>query len=101
MTNAQIIFSEEQSLAKQGIIDYTGRVFKTEDGIEIKETESIHTYAGWKELGYQVRKGQKAIASFYIWKYTSKKDSDGEEENSKMFWKKASFFKQSQVKEAK
>lgn len=96
MTNAQIIFSEEQSLAKQGIINYTGRVFETEDGIEIKETESIHTYAGWQELGYQVQKGEKAVASFHIWKYVGKKDDEDED---KMFLKKSAFFKRSQVKE--
>lgn len=97
MTNAQIIFSEEQMLAKQGVINYTGRVFKFDDGTEIKETESIHTYAVWKELGYQVQKGEKAIASFYIWKFVGKED---EEDEDKMFMKKASFFKRSQVKEA-
>lgn len=99
MTNAQIIFSNEQSLAKKGVIDYTGRVFKFDDGTEIKETESIHTYAVWKELGYQVQKGEKAIASFHIWKYTSKKNEQ-EEDESKMFLTKAFFFKKSQVKEA-
>lgn len=63
-----------------------------------KEVEEIHTYAKWKELGYQVQKGEKAIAQFTIWKHTSKKNEEAEEDEGRMFMKKASFFKQSQVK---
>lgn len=43
MTNKQIIFTEEQNLAEQGKIKYTGRtvVFRGMDGepVEFKETE--------------------------------------------------------------
>ena len=102
MTNAEIIFREAQELAKQGIIHYTGRIAKmqTPDGqiVEIKETEPIHTYQAWKDLGYQVQKGQKAIAQFIIWKCKSgKENEDGSKEKDKMFMKKASFFTRSQV----
>ena len=62
----------------------------------------------WKQLGYQVKKGQKAVASFTIWKHTSKKEemevtyTDGtkgieEVDNSRMFMKLSSFFSASQV----
>ena len=57
MTNAQIIFIEGQKLAEAGIINYTGKVFKAlnpaGEEVEVKETEPIHTYATWKELGYR------------------------------------------------
>ena len=102
MTNEMIIFNESQKLAQGGLIEYTGReiVMVDSDGKEfvIKETEPIHTYNAWREMGYQVKKGEKAIASFTIWKYTaSKNEETDEEEAGRMFMKKASFFKTSQV----
>lgn len=101
MTNKQIIFAEEQNLAEQGKIKYTGRtvVFQEMDGepVEFKETEQIHTFAAWKELGYVVKKGQKAVAKFPIWKYVSKKNEETNKEDSKMFMKVAAFFSSSQV----
>ena len=102
MTNEQIIFNESQRLAEEGIIDYTGEVLTFEDAegnkIEVNATEAIHTYQKWKSLGYQVRKGEKAIAKFTIWKFVQgKKKDDEEEEKSKMFMKNSAFFKASQV----
>ncbi|MBP5311882.1 MAG: hypothetical protein J6112_03505 [Clostridia bacterium] len=100
MTNEAIIFANAQALARDGIIKYTGREFvtKTDDGKEIvvKETEPIHTYSVWKQMGYQVQKGQKAVAQFVIWKHSEKVDDDGERQ-TKMFMKKASFFTRAQV----
>ena len=107
MTNAQIIFEESQRLAEQGIIAYTGKTFNVEtpDGqtIEVRETEPIHTYNAWKSIGFQVQKGQKAVAQFYIWKYTKKKveDDEKDDEEGKMFMKKSSFFKLTQVEQIK
>lgn len=102
MTNAQIIFIEGQKLAESGVIAYTGKTYKALDmagnEVEGKETEPIHTYATWKQMGFQVQKGQKAIAKFPVWKYTSKVNEEtGEEENAHMFMKTASFFKLTQV----
>lgn len=102
MTNAQIIFIEGQKLAEQGIINYTGKEYKALDmegkEITVKETEPIHTYATWKEMGFQVQKGEKAVAKFPVWKYTSKRNEEtGEEESHKMFMKVASFFRLAQV----
>lgn len=105
MTNAEIIFIESQRLAKEGKISYTGRVFDGVDGegkpVQIQETEAIHTYNAWKELGYQVQKGQKAVAQFVIWKYKKDKletEADGlVEAKGTMFMKKASFFTKAQV----
>lgn len=102
MTNAQIIFIESQKLAEQGIIGYTGRTYKAinmkGEEVTVRETEEIHTFAGWKELGYCVKKGEKAKAKIIIWKHTSKHNEEtGQEENVKMFMKNASFFARSQV----
>lgn len=107
MTNADIIFNESQRLAKEGIIGYTGKVFIFEDAdgnkTEVKETEPIHTFAAWKQLGYRVKKGEKAVAQFTIWKHTKSKveeTPDGSAEyvdKGKMFMKKASFFRSCQV----
>lgn len=105
MANKEIIFKEEQRLAEQGKIKYTGRsvILQGMDGepIEFKETEQIHTFAAWKEIGYVVKKGQKAIAKFPIWKYVSCKNEETEETNSKMFLKVAAFFSSSQVENIK
>lgn len=100
MTNEMIIFNESQKLAKEGKISYTGRTFKAvvnNQEVEIKETEPIHTYAIWQELGYQVQKGQKAITKITIWKHTSKHNEETDEDVSKIFMKTAAFFSQSQV----
>ena len=77
MTNAEIIFKAEQALAEAGKIRYTGRVIGTVTDDEgnvspLKETEAIHTYKEWQNLGMQVQKGQKAVAKFKIWMYNSK-----------------------------
>ena len=104
MTNDMIIFTQSQKLAKEGKIKYTGRVFRMmlADGqeIEAKETEQIHTFAHWKENGYKVKKGSKAVSSFPIWKHVSGKktlEDDTEVDTSKMFMKVAAFFSESQV----
>lgn len=101
MTNAQIIFTAEQELAKDGKISYTGRTFEAQDEngetVIIRETEPIHTFQAWKELGYSVKKGQKAIVKLTIWKHTTKTDEETGQQTSKMFMKTASFFSASQV----
>lgn len=103
MTNEQIIRNAKQVLAEKGIIEYTGRVFtaKLPDGsiVEVPETEEIHTYNAWKDHGYQVQKGEKAIAQIMIWKYKAGKKNDeaDQEETAKMFMKKAHFFSRRQV----
>ena len=65
MTNAQIIFSAAQELAEEGKIKYTGRVLKAVNAageeVEIKETEDIHTYKEWQNLGMQVQKGKRPL----------------------------------------
>lgn len=106
MTNADIIFAEGQRLAKEGLIQYTGREFKAVDaeGKEfiVRETEPIHTFAHWKELGFSVKKGQHAITKIVIWKYkVPNQDEDGvlpiDNSGGDMFMKTAHFFSLSQV----
>jgi len=101
MTNAQIISEARFALMEQGIIGTTGRVLQVVDSdgnqTEIPEPEEIHTYQAWKELGYQVQKGQKAIAQFTIWKHTTRTNKETGEDEQKMFMKNSSFFKRSQV----
>lgn len=110
MTNEQIIFAEAQRLAEEGVINYTGRTFEATDGagnkITVKETEDLHTFKIWKDLGFQVQKGQKAVAKIRIWKHSGAKqesmtDSNGNEveyvDHGRMFMKVAAFFSRSQV----
>ena len=101
MTNAEIIFNAGQALAKDGIINCTGNEIEATNDkgetVMIKETEPIHTYATWKALGYQVQKGQKAVASFKIWKHTTKEDKETGKKESKLFLTKAFFFTSAQV----
>lgn len=105
MTNKEIIFNESTKLMNEGKISDTGRVFtvKFDDGTvkEFVEPEAIHTFATWKQLGYNVKKGEKAIAKFPIWKYTSKtvvnEETNEEEHSSNCFMKMSAFFKISQV----
>lgn len=101
MTNAEIIFNASQELAENGIINYTGKTFEAVNGngekVLVKETEAIHTYAAWKALGYQVQKGQKAVASFRIWKHTVKEDKETGDKENRMFMTKAFFFTSAQV----
>ena len=104
MTNAQIIFMESCRLLEEGVIGTTGRKLTMElpDGTtkELMEPEPIHTYQTWKSFGYQVRKGEKNIAAFTIWKARTKKaegnDEEGGSEETRMFMKTAHFFKISQ-----
>lgn len=101
-TNTEIILRNSLELMKAGVLKPSGRMFirELEDGtqIEIPEPEAIHTYNGWKDRGYQVRKGEHAKASFPIWKYTGKKDEEtGEEQDGHCFLKKSFWFTADQV----
>lgn len=102
MTNEQIIFEAGQQLARDGKIGYTGRTLEFVDDAGAKtvfrETEPIHTFQIWNELGFKVQKGQKAIAKFGIWKYVvDGKDEETGIEQGHMFMKTAAFFSLSQV----
>lgn len=105
MTNEQIIGNRQQYLLGIGKIHPTGRTFEAVDGegnkITVQEPEQIHTFAAWKELGYMVRKGEKAVDAFSIWKYTSKRKANQTEEEAQeeghCFLKLSHFFAAHQV----
>ena len=100
-TNEQIIFSESVILMNEGKLAGSGKFinYNMGDHVEKQEIpEAIHTYSKWQELGYQVKEGEKAIASFSIWKAFVPDDAD-EATKVKMYMRKASFFSFSQVKE--
>lgn len=104
MTNEQIIMNERFHLMENGILKGTGKFIKAlivnSEGVaeerDIEIPEEIHTYAHWRELGYQVQKGQKAVAKFGVWKYTEKEKESGEKEKQ-MFIKHSAFFAPNQV----
>ena len=87
---------------EEGVLQGTGNTITVEneegEKIELEEPEEIHTYAGWKALNRQVKKGEKSIATIIIWKHTTKKAKDkDEEEQENMFMTKAFFFKECQT----
>jgi len=66
---------------------------------KITEDEQIHTYATWNYLGYAVKKGEKAIARFSIWKHVKDKKATekGGEETTKCILVDSCFFASHQV----
>lgn len=88
MSNVQII---TEYMENNGLIDEATGFALTE----------LHTYAGWKKLGYQVKKGEKSKHNIVIWKRTSKKvvnkETGEEEDKTSMFMTKAAFFTTEQV----
>lgn len=105
MTNEMIILMESVKLMEEGIIKGTGQFIVVEDKDgnkkELEMPEPIHTYSTWKSLGFQVKKGSKAVAQFPVWKYIAgkkKEDADEDEQpKSKCYLKRASFFTAAQV----
>ena len=114
MTNAQIILQNSVFLMEQGVLKATDELILVadEDGKvrEVNRPEEIHTFQAWRALGYQVQKGQHAVAKFPVWKYrnASKKGADDREvgeheelekkEKGRCFMKTAFFFTADQVK---
>ena len=80
----------------------TGRFVEIEDQDGNKQQlelpEAIHTYNAWKQIGRQVKRGEKCKARFYIWKQgkgkTAIDEETGEEHQTpgRMFMKEAFFF---------
>ncbi len=117
MTNAQIIMMQSVALMEQGLLKGTGRKITVKllnaDGEEytkeMDEPEEIHTFAGWKALGYNVRKGEKSGIRFSIWKYSEKAKKPEEMTGNpiedlpktSMFMKDACWFTAAQVEPLK
>ena len=86
MTNAEIIFRNMQELIENGVLT---------------DKDTIHTFQGWKTIGFSVKKGEHSFISFPIWKKGKpKKDEDGNIiKEGKMFMVNSHFFTQKQVGE--
>lgn len=109
MTNATIIFNESMSLMEKGVLKGSGEFVEIvkEDGTKetVELPEEIHTFNGWKERGYAVKKGEKSNIKFPIWKYTQKEKPEEEKTGNpiedapttNMFMKLSAFFTFSQV----
>lgn len=104
MTNEMIILMESVKLMEEGKLKGTGKFVEveTQDGKkQLEIPEAIHTYAKWKELGYQVRRGEKSEIKIQVWKYRGKTQTDEESgetiETGKCFMKVAAFFTMAQV----
>ena len=85
ITNTEIIIGAMLELLEAGLI---------------QPGEEIHTFAKWKEKGYSIKAGEKAIKRFSIWKciYKTRTDEAGNEtEQKKMFLKESCFFASHQV----
>lgn len=68
MTNVEIIFNESVKLMNDKHISGSGVVGYSPDGKKMELPETIHTPATWRQLGFAVKKGQKAVSEFPIWK---------------------------------
>lgn len=84
MTNEQIILSNRVFLMEEGVIGGTGEMFVFEDENgkrEIEMPEEIHTFQGWKKLGFSVKKGEHSIARFPIWQKAGKRKQENDEQD--------------------
>ena len=76
MTNANIILNESFRLMEEGKLAGCGQFVEIETADGKTETvelpEEIHTFNGWKQRGYSVKKGEKSSIKFPIWKHTRK-----------------------------
>lgn len=96
MTNEAIIAQNASDLVAAGLLGVVNV-----GGVQMPEP--IHTFAGWKELGYSVKKGERARIRFPIWKHTAKTviEDGKEKQQSSMFLKTAAFFTFAQVEKIK
>jgi hypothetical protein len=112
MTNANIILFESVKLMERGILKWTGEFIDVEvngEVMSIKLPEEIHTFNGWKERGFVVKRGEKSKIKFPIWKYTSKEKKEEQKTGNEiedapitnMFMKMSAFFTADQVEEGK
>ena len=112
MTNAEIIMKESIRLMNAGELKGSGTRAKVEiEGKleEIELPEEIHTFNGWKERGYSVKKGEHSRIKISIWKHTAREKKPEEKNGSKaddvpvenMFLKLSAFFTFAQVEPIK
>lgn len=93
MTNEMII---AEAVVANGLMTKE----QVQDYLESGNSLPIHTYGEWKRLGYQVKKGEKAVMQVALWKRTKKENEDGTIDTN-MFLQTAYMFSFEQVEEAK
>ena len=64
----------------------------------IHQDAELHTYGTWQNLGYQVKRGEKALISTKLWKMVDVKDKKTGKKQEKMILCNASLFSYEQVK---
>ena len=47
-------------------------------------TETVHTFAAWKALGFSVKKGEHALLKLPIWRYKARKVNDADSEDKEV-----------------
>lgn len=105
MTNAMIILNESVRLMEEGVLKGTGEfvTIEHEDGTttELEMPEEIHTFNGWKQRGYSVKKGERSTIKFPIWKQKPAEELTGnpieDAPITNMFMKVSAFFTFAQV----
>ena len=97
----------------EGILKGSGTFVNVEfeDGTNayVELAEEIHTFNGWKQRGYSVKKGEKSKIKIAIWKYTEKEKPEEEKTGNpledapitNMFMKTSAFFTLDQVEPIK
>lgn len=61
-------------------------------------TTPLYTYAVWRNMGYQVKKGEKCKHRVQMWKMSTKENEEGNTTNTgRCFHKTMSLFEMSQV----
>lgn len=66
MTNCEIIEKEEIALIATG---------------ELKVGEHLHTFQGWKQLGFSVKRGSHALVTTKLWKKCKEVKTTNKHEN--------------------
>lgn len=101
MTNSMIILSESVRLMEEGKLKSSGKFVKITDADGSEKTLEmpieIHTFNGWKERGFCVRKGEKSTIKFPIWKHIYGKENEEGKKKDHMFMKLSAFFTEEQV----
>lgn len=91
MTNSEIIL--------KAVIE--NKIYTKEQAKEILEGGHdipVHTYAAWKKLGFQVKKGEKASIKIKLWRAIKKKDEKAEKDELQFILVNTSLFTEEQVK---
>lgn len=93
MTNTEIIIAEAVS----------NNIFTKEEVnifLEAGVTIPLHTYEGWRRLGYQVKASEHAVVKTRLWKPKSRKaleEAEGGEGEDGFYLTKAYLFSDEQV----